>query len=191
MKHRKVHDTRVEASIAGAANLEPLVAIELMPLAELCNRLAMMQRPFLCRELACLYRLIGKVVKQDTTKNPQLLKLQKTFMAFRQGFTSHLREEAGMTFPLIRGLESGTAEKTDARRLIKISTERMEIQHFKADEDLAKLRALTENYVTSLPTSSCVRQWRDKLAGFERNLHEQMYEENRVLFPRALAISRA
>lgn len=182
---------RAGTRAAGSARLEPVAALELMPLTELCNRLEMAQRVSLGRELTGLYRLIGTAINCDSAKNSQLLKLREAFMAFRKGLTAHLREEAGMIFPLIRRLESGAIGKTCTRRLIKISTARMEIQHFKAEEEFAELRALTEEHAALSLASSHARQLRDQLASFEHSLHEQMYEENRFLFSRALAVSRA
>lgn len=183
MKRRRFHDTRFEVSAAGLARSKPAVVIELMPLPDLCERLEGRQRFFLRRGLACLERLIHSAAAHDGRNRRKLAKLQKTFAVFRERFTAHLREEAEVIFPFIRQLESSTVGKNHARRSLQTRTARLEQQHFEVDEAFAELCALAEN--------SCARTLCDKLASFEHNLHEQIYEENRVLFPRARAASRA
>lgn len=183
MKRREFHDERFGNSVVGRTCSESAVAIELTPLPELCERLEDRQRFLLRRGLARLGLLIHSAVTHDRRNRPQLARLQKSFAAFREQFTAHLREETETIFPFIRQLESSAVGKTHARRSLQTLTARLERQHFEADEAFAEVCALAGD--------GCARTLRDNLASFERNLHEQIYEENRVLFPRARAVSRA
>lgn len=161
----------------------PAVASELMPLTDLCGWLESRQLQVLCGELSRLNRLIPAAVERDGASHPQLLKLQEAFAAFCEKFTAHLREEAKAVFPLIRRMENRAGGNSRARRSLQTHTARLEQQHFEADEAIAELRALAEK--------DCPPELHKDLARFERSLHEQIYEENRVLYPRALAVSRA
>jgi len=183
MKRCKTRDAQFGALRAGRARSEAMMAIELMPLAELCERLEYRQRLFLGHGLARLGRLIRSAAKNNDRNRPQLVKLQKAFAAFREKFTAHMREEANVAFPFIRQLESNAVRKTHARISLQTCTAHLEKQHFEADETFAELRALAEN--------DCLPELRKDLLRFEQSLHEQIYEENQVLFPRALAVSRA
>lgn len=181
MKRRKFHVKQLAASTTGLARSKPAVAIELMPLSALCERLEDRQRLFLRRGLVRLERLIRPATARHRENQPHPVKLQKTFVAFRERLIAHLREEAEIIFPLIRQVESRASGDTHA--FLQTYTTHLEQQHFAADEAFAELRAVAEN--------GCTRALRDHLTSFEHNLHEQIYEENRVLFPRALAASRA
>ncbi|MBU6410703.1 MAG: hemerythrin domain-containing protein [Verrucomicrobia bacterium] len=165
--------------------------MELMPLAELCARLEDRQRLFLRRGLARLERLICSATPTDSRNRTHLAKLRKGFAAFREKLTAHLREESEFIFPLIRQLEECATRKAHARRTLQNRAVRLGKQHFEADEAIAELRALVANGRASFPVSARVQALRDGLASFERDLHQQIYEENRFLFPRALAVSRA
>lgn len=190
MKRRKIRDTQFGALAcerggpmpARLARLEPVAAIELMSLGKLCARLEHRQRLFLLRGLTCLGRLIHSAARHDRRNRLRLVRLQRTFAAFHDKFTAHLRAETGIIFPLIRRLESGTVGKSYARRSLQTHTAHLAQQHFEADEAIAELRALARN--------GCAPGLHEQIVSFERNLHEQIYEENRFLFPRALALSR-
>ncbi|MGA9450564.1 MAG: hemerythrin domain-containing protein, partial [Verrucomicrobiia bacterium] len=167
------------------------VAVELMTLTDLCDYLDNVQHVYLRRELTELDRLIRSTVERDGADNSRLLKLQKTFVAFREKLASHLREEAEALFPLIRRLAGGASRRIRLRHSIKIPAIRMEIQHFEVDEGLAELRALAGDCAGSASMSPRTRTLGRVIARFEQRFQELIYEENRILFPRALAISRA
>lgn len=169
----------------------PAVAVELMTLTELCDHLENVQHAFLHRELARLARLIRSAVERNGADNLRLLKLQEAFVAFREKLTAHLREEAEALFPLVRQLAGNASREIRLRHSIKIPIIRMEIQHSEVDESLAELRAMAGGGTGPSPVSPRARTLDKAIVRFEHQFQELMFEENRILFPRALAISRA
>jgi regulator of cell morphogenesis and NO signaling len=127
----------------------------------------------------------------DARNRQQLVKLRRAFLSFQRKFAAHLKVEAKVIFPLIRQMESNPVGDSHASRSLQTRTTRLERQHFEADEALAEVRALATDETVLFSASSRVQTLRNCLASFDRNLQEQIYVENRVLFPRALAVSRA
>lgn len=90
----------------------------------------------------------------------------------------HMQKEEQILFPLIRSGEGAAASAP-------ISV--MENEHVEHGENLARLRALTNDF--QAPPEAC-GSWRALylgLQGLEQKLMEHIQLENNVLFPRALA----
>lgn len=176
---------RMLAAFASARSQPPPACLELMTLNDLCDHLEQSLRVTLQDELAWLDQLTRVAAEQYGAEHPQLLRTRKTFVAFRERFTAHLHEEAEKLFPLIRRLTTG---KKDARPALKSRLARMEHEHNQAGETLAVLRALAGGESLRRPLSAAVRTVSDAIIRLEHSIHEQIYKENQVLFPRALAM---
>ena len=176
---------RMLAAFARARSQPPPVCLELMTLNDLCDHLEQSPRITLQDELARLDQLTRVAAEQYGAEHPQLLRTRETFVAFRERFTAHLHEEAEMLFPLIRRLTTG---KKEARSALKSRLARMEHEHNQADEALAELHALAGEESLRRPVPAAVRTVSDAIVHLEHAVHEQIYKENQVLFPRALAI---
>lgn len=158
-----------------------------MPLPQLCDRLENRQQVLLRREMARLEELIQVVIAKAERVSPQLRRLKKVFKAFRSRLTAHLRDEAQVVFPQVRRAEGMGDGKTASVQLLRRRAIRWKQQHFEVAETIAELRSLA-NAVAAAPAGSGQgRALRPALARFERLIHEQMYEENRFLFPRVLS----
>lgn len=55
----------------------------------------------------CLDRLTRTAVEELGAEHPRMLRIRTTFVAFREKFAAHLREETEELFPLIRQLTTG------------------------------------------------------------------------------------
>ncbi len=176
---------RMLAAFASARSQPPPVCLELMTLNDLCDHLEQSPRVTLQDELARLDQLTRVAAEQYGAEHPQLLRIRKTFVTFREQFTVHLHEEAEILFPLIRRLTTG---KKEGRSALKSRLARMEHAHNQADEALAELRALAGEESLRRPLPATVRTVSDAIFRLEHAIHEQIYKENQVLFPRALAM---
>lgn len=170
--------------------LNSAVALERMSLTELCDRFEARQHRVLRGELARLDARIRTVTARAGARHPELRQLRSAFVVFRRDFTAHLREEARSVFPLIRRLEIQEGSSR-TRRSLRARAARVIQQHGQADEAIAELRELAGDHDAAAPRPRGRRDLRDALARFQRNLHEQVYAENQILFPRALAIRQA
>ena len=62
----------------------------------------------------------------------------------------------------------------------------MENEHDSTVRSLRQMRELTDDYTTPASASEMLEGLRD----LDRDLHEHMYKENAVLFPRALIVQK-
>jgi regulator of cell morphogenesis and NO signaling len=179
---------RLLRALPGTNPPHQVVTLELMTLSELCDHLEHAQRVTIHDELTCLDRLTHAAVEELGEEHPQLLGIRATFVAFREKFAAHLREETEELFPLIRQLTTEGKGELTARSTLKSCLTRMESEHNQADEALAELRALAGDESVRRPVPVHMRTVSDAIVRLKHAVHEQIYKENQVLFPRALAI---
>jgi regulator of cell morphogenesis and NO signaling len=165
-----------------------VVSLELMTLTELCDHLERLQQITLREELARLERLLRMAAQQQSAEYPQFVRIHETFVAFREQFTAHLREEAEGVFPLIRQLTNGESGALPVRSSLKLRLAEMEKDHNQADESLAELFTLASDESLGRSAAATMRAISTVIIRLKHTVHEQIYKENRVLFPRALAI---
>lgn len=179
---------RLLTALEGITPTRPVVTLELMTLNELCDYLEHTQQISLQGEFTHLDRLTRAAVKERGAENPQFLKIREIFVAFRGKFAAHLREEAEELFPLIRQLTTCEKRELPARSSLKLCLARMENEHNQADETLAELCAVAGAGSPRRSAAVVMRTVSDAIVRLKHAAHEQIYKENQVLFPRALAI---
>jgi regulator of cell morphogenesis and NO signaling len=180
---------RMLTALQGTPPQRQVVTLELMTLAELCDHLGHTQQDDLRDELARLDRLTRTAAQQEGAKTPQFLRIRETFVAFHEQFAAHLREEAEEVFPVIRRLTAG--EDRGLRSSLRFSLARMKGEHNQADEALAELRALAGDGSSQRSVPVAMRTVSKAIVRLEHAVHEQIYKENQVFFPRALASAGA
>lgn len=165
-----------------------VVTLELMTLSELCDHLGQVQRVTLQEKLTCLDQLTRAAVEESGAENPQMLEIRAAFVAFREEFNAHLREETEELFPLICQFTTGEKGERPTRSALKSCLSRMKNEHNQADEALAELHALADDESLRRPAPVFMRTVSDAIVRLKHAVHEQIYKENQVLFPRAMAI---
>lgn len=179
---------RLMTALPGRNPPHQVITLELMTLSELCDHLEHAQHVSIQDELMCLDRLTHAAVEELGMEYPQFLGIRAAFVAFQEKFAAHLREESEELFPLIRQLTTGANGERSARPALKLYLTRMESEHNQVDEALAELRALASDESVCRPAPVFMRTVSDAIARLNHAAHEQIYKENQVLFPRALAI---
>ncbi len=164
------------------------VSLELLTLRELCDHLEHTQQMTLREALAQLDRLTLAAAEQQGSEHPRLWEIRNAFVAFREQFVAHSREEAEEVFPLIRQLTSAEDGRRPSRSALKSRLAGMIDEHNQADEALAELRALASDEGWRATCPAHLRTIPAAIVRLEQTFHEQIYRENQVLFPRALAI---
>ncbi len=178
---------RLLTALPGRNPPHQVVTLELMTLSELCDHLEHAQHVTIQDELMCLDRLMHAAVEELGAEHPQLLGIRAAFVAFREKFADHLRVETEELFPLIRQLTTGEKRQLPARSALKSYLTRMESEHNQADEALAELRALASDESVCRPVPVFMRTVSDAIVRLQHAVHEQIYKENQVRFPLALA----
>ena len=149
------------------------------PLSSLIDHIVNTYHVSLAEELPRLEGMAAKVVRVHGDKDPvRLAEMHAVMAALRAELEDHMLKEEQILFPMIRRGHGAGANGPVAVMLR---------EHTEAGAALARLRALTDDYVA--PEGAC-NTWRALFAGLaalETALHEHIHLENNILFPRALA----
>lgn len=160
----------------------PVVCLELMTLDQVCDHLESAHRD-LQEELQRADQLIKTLVKQTAAEHPKLLTIQKCFVAFHRRLKAHLRAESGHLFPVLRKWQAATNGGRCGVNRLRLPLARLEREHDQADESLAALRGAIEDESSCSSTHAGMRAIAEAVGRLDRSVHEQIYKENRLLFP--------
>lgn len=152
-------------------------------LAELCAHITTTHHDGLRESLPRIAGLLSTVVRVHGGGHPELRGLQQAFTEVREELEPHLAREESTLFPACIGLERDTIAVPEAL------LEEHEREHASVGVQLAALRRLAGDYCPEQALCGTHRALLDALAGFERDLHQHIHEENNVLLPRARAMS--
>jgi|GEM_PF-1247564 regulator of cell morphogenesis and NO signaling len=182
---------RLLGALAKTIARVPTVAVKLMLLSDLCDHLEQPQQTCLHDELKKLDRMTRTAAKQKGEANPQLLAVRDAFVAFRAQLVAHLLSETKNIFPMIRRLAAEKAHERSTRSALETHLTRMEHEHNQVDEALAELELLVANKSLQLQFPALHQTMAAAINRLAHTVHEQIYHENQVLFPRALACERS
>jgi regulator of cell morphogenesis and NO signaling len=144
------------------------------------------------KELSRLIGLAEKVARFHGKRHPEMIQLLRVLNSFRQQLELHMEKEELILFPAISGIEAGGNPKAfGCRGGIEHPIEVMKLEHDDADEAILKMRKLTNNYAPPADACNTFKVLLFSLAKLEMDMHQHVQKENNVLFPRALALTRA
>lgn len=178
---------RLLAAIQEAKQRPSPVCLELMALDQLCDHLEASHRN-LHNELKQLDRLTKTLAKENVAENPKLLVIRKSFLSFQRRFKAHLRNESEHFFPACRRWAASRNEKRRIRLSFKQPLAQLLREHNQADEALADLRSIVASGASASSAQAAVQNIAEAVARLEHSVHEQIYKENQILFPKALPI---
>ena len=141
-----------------------------------------------------LRALLDKLVKRHGAGHPELVEIRAVFESLADEMLQHMAKEENILFPFIETLSAtsaGQVRPVSPFGTILNPIRAMEHEHLEAGDLLARLRTLTGGY--RAPADACMsyRLCFEGLARFESDLHQHVYLENYVLFPRAIALEGA
>ncbi|HVA49883.1 MAG TPA: hemerythrin domain-containing protein [Pirellulales bacterium] len=154
------------------------------PLAELCQHLEEVHHAFYRRELPRLAALLEKVATAYAASHPHTQDLASAFRTFRKLLESHVEREERELFPAIRELMESRPPAGPHGLAGLINS--LEQDHDALDAEFLRIRELTHGFVAPPGVCQTFQSLLDGLWDLEMNLHQNVYEENRFLFPRAL-----
>ena len=147
---------------------------------------------YLLSELPLLREYTAKIARVHGERHPQLREVFVVFAALQEELEAHLKKEEHVLFPYIVRLAQTVVHGGQlvappfgtAQNPIRM----MEHEHESTGDLLERLRALTNDY--ALPADACnsYRVTFAKLQQLERDLHQHIFLENNILFPRAVAL---
>lgn len=153
------------------------------PLDELCRHQEEHHHAFYRRELPRLAELSSKVADAYSARHPETARLNEAFRRFCKILESHIAREEQELFPAIRRLMKlrPPAEPPDIAGLINS----LERDHEAIDDELLQIRELTHGFIAPADACQTFQSLLDGLWELEMNLHQNVFEEDRFLFPRA------
>jgi|SRR5579884_449942 len=168
---------------------------ETKPLRELVGHIVGRHHAFMRAETPRLQGLLAKVVSKHGPDHPEVVEIEKLFVAISQELATHLFKEEQVLFPYIQKMEQAVSEGAKPEAAF-FGTVQRPISNMIADHDdagalLARMRGLSNGY--EAPPEACptfVAAYRG-LDEFERDLHQHVHLENNILFPRAIAMEQA
>jgi regulator of cell morphogenesis and NO signaling len=160
------------------------------PLSDLINYILEKHHVFTKQELLRLDALILRVCSAHGERHPELLRLQELFKSLNADLEPHMLKEERVLFPYIIRMEAAV-ENHDSLSLPPFMTVRnpirmMSLEHDNAGELLREMRRASSDY--AVPADGCVsyQTLYQALKEFEEDLHQHIFLENNVLFPRAV-----
>lgn len=170
--------------LSGVKHDEMGIDWETAPLAELCQHLVQVHHNFYRRELPRLATLLEKVATTYSASHPDTREIVAVFDRFRAALESHIKREETELLPLIGEL-AAMRRAGEPHQLASVINA-LEKDHDAVDAELLRIRELTHGFVAPPDVCQTFQSLLDGLWALEMNLHQNVYEENRFLFPRVM-----
>lgn len=156
--------------------------------AELVDHLEATHHRYLHDELPRLGALAHKVVGVHGDRHPELRDVEATFTELRADLEPHLMKEERVLFPMIRELAAATSAPSFHCGNLENPIRMMLIEHDRAGELLASLRATTDGYQVPADACASYQALYEGIEALEVDTHLHVHKENNVLFPAVLAL---
>ena len=154
------------------------------PLADLCQHIESVHHAYYRREFPMLAALVEKVATTYAASHPNAQEVASAFARFRVALEAHIEREEKELFPAIR--ELAAMQRPEAEHALASLINSLEQDHDAVDAELLRIRELTHGFVAPPGVCQTFQSLLDGLWELEMNLHQNVYEENRFLFPRAV-----
>jgi regulator of cell morphogenesis and NO signaling len=176
------------ASSLDDASAENLTAVPLDP-AALTAFIETTHHRYLHAELPELDVLADKVAGVHGERHIELIEVRRLVAELGAELEPHMRKEERVLFPAIRALCAGTRDFPfgTVRNPIRM----MSLEHDRAGQLLADLRAAARDYVAPDDGCGSYRSLYHRLEELEADTHRHIHLENNVLFPAAITIEDA
>lgn len=158
----------------------------------LVNYILDVHHTYVQENIPLIEEFMAKVVRVHGNSNPELHQVSKHFQNVANELKMHMHKEEQVLFPHIKVLWNARSHGESAPipffGTLENPINMMEKEHEWAGQEMASIRALTDNY--SPPDHACntYRVLYFKLEEFENDLHKHVHLENNILFPKSIAL---
>lgn len=132
--------------------------------------------------------LAAKVAEVHGANHPELADVRRLVDELAADLLPHLQKEERILFPMVRELAAANQAPTFHCGSLRNPIRVMGIEHDRAGELLAALRAATGGYAPPDDACASYRALYDELAALEADTHLHVHKENNVLFPAVVAM---
>ncbi len=140
---------------------------------------------YIKKTLPVLREHLSKVIQVHSIRHPELIRVGQLFESTTSELEQHLLKEEVILFPYIKELMNDRKVQSPFGT-VRNPIEAMKNDHVEAGDTFAEIRMLLDNYQP--PEDACVtmKVTYKELEQFERDLHEHIFLENSILFPKAI-----
>jgi regulator of cell morphogenesis and NO signaling len=197
---RTLRDAAADAGLDLDAVTAQLGAVEVPPApeawasmgpAELVDHLEATHHTYLWSALPRLDALSAKVESVHAERHTELHDVRRLVLEIRSELEPHLAKEEQVLFPMVRTLAAATVAPSFHCGTLRNPISVMLVEHDRAGELLADLRAATGGYTTPGDGCASYQALYDGLAELEADTHLHVHKENNLLFPAVLALESA
>lgn len=166
-----------------------------IPLHALVSYLKFSHRNFIRKKLPYMAKLIADI-QPECFDQPEIAEdLKLIFPLFTEDFIHHIHEEEDTTFEYVLQLTQADKKRSfDVSKLFftmrGISLASISEEHAEDDDEMEGIRDLTSNYAVDSSTGVYTKVVFSELQEFETMLQKHAYIENKILFPKALALEK-
>ena len=162
------------------------------PLDELVEYIVNVHHRFVREAIPVVMAHTQKVASVHGGRHPEVVAVARHFEIVARDMMAHMMKEEHVLFPYIVSLvkakrDGGTFRVPPfggAHHPIRM----MEAEHQVAGDELADVRALTNNYTPPDDACTTYRISFQELQQFEEDLHRHVHLENNILFPKTIAL---
>ena len=156
--------------------------------AELVDHLEATHHVWLRGSLERAVPLAAKVANVHGERHPELVQVQLVVGELSADLLPHLVKEERVLFPMIRELAAADEAPTFHCGSLQHPIRVMGMEHDRAGELLADLRALTGGYEPPADACASYRMLYEELDALEADTHLHVHKENNLLFPAVVAL---
>jgi regulator of cell morphogenesis and NO signaling len=150
--------------------------------AALIARIIDRHHGYLRQALPYIAPIMAKVAKVHGSRDAKLQHLHDAFRDLAASLGPHLDEEEAVLFPALM------SRQPDAR-LVEREIERMHAEHLTVGDLLARIRSLTDGFITPEWGCNTYRVLMAELDGLEADILRHVHLENHVLAPRFASLA--
>ncbi len=187
IKGIEIQSVLEQLEAVNAEKAEPENNPALLPPVELIKYIVETHHEYLRNELPRLQAMSERVSKVHGGHTASLTEVYWIFCEMADELAGHLLKEERILFPAIMALCAGEAAGMPLDGPVAVMLQ----EHQDAGGALARIRELTNGFTAPPEACNTYRALFAGLAELEEDLHRHIHLENSVLFPQALAMSKA
>ena len=164
-------------------------------LYQLADYIVHTHHSYIKKEMPQILSWLEKVASKHGSMYSELYKISELFVELSNEMNHHMHNEETILFPRIKQLEQNGFEPVpfDIKhyQYLQLPIIDMEDDDEEADDKMAEIRKLTNNYTPPADSCTTFKLLYASLQAFEIDLHQYVHLENNILFPKALQLCKA
>ncbi len=165
------------------------------PLSEVMDYIVQSHHAYCRRAIATIEPLLAELLRPQEEAHHELKRIQTLFAKFSTELRRHLVKEEDTPFPCIAKMEEAVRRQQAFSRpsygTVAHPVRMMMMEHDGAREDFRQIRQASRNYECPPDASPALKTLYQALRELEQDLQVHSDLEDKVLFPRAIALEIA